>query len=310
MKILLVGVCDNEESTNFHQMKALKNLGHEVEPFNYRTMAQKAHQEGDTELAAGWYRETINEFGPQLVIYCKFNDWPSEAIQWTRDKGILTWLWYVDPMQQLSTGIISHAKTADYASCTGMAQTEYLKALDINCHHIMEGVDPKIYYPAEAVEPIADVAFIGAATQERYEFLSAIEERGVKTAAGGPGWSTTETVDVGRFRELCANCTMVLGRDREIHTHGYFSDRAFRVMAAGGVYVTVQTLGTEKFLINGVNSFTAATEEELVELIVDIVENPDQYNLAEVRRRGRQFVLDNHTWEHSMQQLLAEVEVG
>ena len=308
MKILLVGVLNDKESTNWAMARALWQLGHKVSCFNYRAEAQKAANQGDIEKAGDQFKKRVNEFKPDLAVFCKFSNWPSLTIQWVKEQGIHCHYWYVDPILQLTSGLVAHALACDTASCTGVAQAQYLTALGANAHHIQEGLDPEIYYPVKVDEPIADVVFVGATTEDRVHLVNAIKSRDIKILPVGPGWGTVDKVDAKGFRELCAGSALMLGCDRESHTYGYFSDRAFRVMACGGVYIILKSPEMEKWLTHRENAFLCDTAEELVNSIADIVKSPEKYPLADIRKNGRKLILEKHTWGHAMQRLIDVVE--
>lgn len=309
MRILLVGVLNDPESTNWHQARVLWQLGHKVHAFNYRLEAEKAAAQGDIEKAGDWFKEQVNKFGPDFILFSKFNNWPTTAITWAREQGTHCHFWYMDPMLQLTSGLVNHALACDTASCTGAGQTEYLKALGANAFHIQEGVDAyETYYPVEVDEKIADIVFVGATTAERYNLANVIKQKDVTILPVGPGWGTIEQIDAEKFRELCAGCTLVLGCDRESYTQGYFSDRAFRVMACRGVYITLKSPGMDEWLTHEKNVLMYDTEEELIEAIVDITNNPENYPLDEIRKNARALILEKHTWKHAMQRLIDVVE--
>lgn len=307
LKIVLVGVVDEKESTNWDQAVALQHLGHDVVGFNYRSVAQVSRN-GDE--AAESYKDCIRQHNPDLVIYSKFSNWPSEAIDWTRERGILTWYWYMDPLSFLSKPLMAHALASDFASATGIAQVDYMKAHGINAHHILEGVT--YYHKYNSMISLAgygekrefDVAFIGEKTADRAYIMSRIQDRGHKVYVGGPGWDTVDKIDAYDFMRLCANSELVLGRDREKYTYGYFSDRAFRTFQCAGAYISVKPPGTEDVLRHMDNCYTAENDTELLDLIDAILEDPVEYDLEGVRDRAQTSALLEHSWVFTMKKML------
>ena len=306
MKILLVGVCDNEESTNYHQMVALRAMGHEVQPFNYRTEANAASARGDTEGAAQVYRDVFDAFKPELVIFSKFDTWPTEAIRWSKSHGALTWYWYMDPLLFLTRGLVEHAKAADFVSCTGLGQTQFLRFWGANAYHIFEGINPDTYYPVEPSEELnTEVGFIGSKTDERLELMRKLREADLDVTVSGPGWGETSKMMGAEFyRLMCASARLMVGCDREIHTLGYFSDRVFRVMACGGVYVSRRIPLMESWFEDGKHLFLFDKDRDLVDFCVSAAKCED---LRDVREAARQHVIQNFTWRHSMERLVSIV---
>lgn len=306
MKILIVGVTGSPESTNYHQLEALKSLGHEAEGFDYRKIAEEELNRGDIERAGDRYKEHIEKFKPDTVLFSKFNNWPTNMIEWTNAQGIHTHYWYMDPMLQLTHDLVAHARACKTASCTGIAQTEFLKASGADCYHIFEGVNTNVYYPEFSGEYSFshEVTFIGSRSSEREDLIQYLRELGVDISVFGPGWDNNVVVDAPMFRELCGRSKCILGFDREVLTYGYFSDRAFRVMACGGVYVGPQPPGTDKWLIDGENCFVTPELDRMYDKLVETLENKDRDH---IRESAIQFIKENHTWEHSMTFLVDRV---
>jgi spore maturation protein CgeB len=305
-RVVIVGVCDVEGSTNLYMAKAFERLGYEVIPCNYRTILKK---HGPKTL--GTVLQKLSEDKPSLMLFSKCNGIESHLIA-RCSLNCKTWLWFMDPISTLRgiPEIIDHANMADYVSATGLGvAVEISKGIGgAEVHHIMEGVDPEIYRPTiQSQEFVANVSFIGTANPERMVYVQTLSEAGIDIKAYGDGFG--HEVHGNIFNLVCSSSASMLALNTEHTTPEYFSDRVFRLGACGAFVFHSFSPRMDKYFIDGEDLVYFDTPQSLVEAI-KFYFHPDRENLrTQIRHNLRNKILSNHTWEHTIQRIIEIAEI-
>jgi hypothetical protein len=223
MKILVVGVF-NDNSTNNGIANGFENAGHEVHRYNYRVASQSlsmGDQGRDRDLCSVFRQADFN-----LVVFCKCNGVDVRVLKECKTK---TFLWYMDPLNgNYNDELKEKIKVADYV---GVAKWEvYLEAkkLNPNTHFLIEGFDPKWDYPIPS-ETKHDITFIGNPYGDRAKWLDGVTILSNK-------YNTEHAKVVGQSR---ININLTGG--------GGPSDRAYKILAAGGFLLSERWPDVEKY---------------------------------------------------------------
>lgn len=222
--IVLVGVVDDERSTNFAQAKAFEKLGYSVIPINYRTVLQ-THR--SVAYLFKLIQHAVEIYKPELVFFSKCNGIPSDIIKWCSSKT-KTWLWFMDGMHNVTDEIINHVRNAAFASATCTEVTSQFEKVNKCSHFIIEGYDEDICFK-EDLEKKYDIVFIGNTTEKRIEQLR--KTSGVTIF--GNGWPSdlraNPQVFRHEFRKVVCESKFVLNL---VHSN-IFSNRVVDSLACG-----------------------------------------------------------------------------
>ena len=330
MNILVIGNLHSQGSTNFYMAKALYEMGHRVKGISFGNLRYRPEDLSADYLLSlygalpplgpGYLRgvsvsgftiesvtdaevEPVRGVTPDLIIVCKFFEGSTKVV---KDLAAVahTHVWMPDPLSNGATSkVIEHAKVATSSSCTGVGVVDYYRKAGVrNCFHIFEGVDPYYIHPFPP-EPLlgCDVAFIGSVKNPRPAVARAISKAGYSLRVYGDGWGTRNVYDWD-FSMVCSSAKIVLGWNEQNDVIGYFSDRTFLTLAAGGLHLTHYVPGIENFFVWGEHLFWFNGISGMLAAIRNIMENYDKYVF--MREKGREYVLSKYTWKHSMQRLL------
>lgn len=222
--IVLVGVVDDERSTNFAQAKYFERLGYNVIPINYRTVLQE-HR--NMEYLFKLIQHSVEVYKPVLVFFSKCNGIPSDIIKWCSEK-IKVWLWMMDGRHNVTDEILTHVKYATFASATCTEVAKRFKEINPNSHFIIEGYDEDVCFKEE-LDKEYNIVFIGNATDKRVEQLR--KTSGVTIFGNGWPSNLRANPQVFRhdFRKVVCSSKLVLNL-----VHGnIFSNRVVDSLACG-----------------------------------------------------------------------------
>jgi hypothetical protein len=243
MKILFAAVF-TPTSTNVSQANALRRQGHEVVEFPYRDMPMDdAHRDLHMVVTSG--REKCD-----MALLSKCNGVGIEAINALNDNGSKTVLWFMDAMHNFDAEL---RQKVEACSASFFALMEPYRAaremVGDRAHFLQEGFDPDVDKPM-TVPVEHDVVFIGNLHSHpgdhRTKYHQAVNFRCV----------------TDRYGEEHAK--MVCGSRINLNfTHGGTSDRAYKIMAAGGFLLTEPWPGMDDDFTPGEDFDTFTTPEEL-----------------------------------------------
>lgn len=298
MKILVIGSFTVENSTNIFAAKALRELGHEVIEFDYRLVSS---QIGPTAMNAGILYET-NKSHPDLVIICKGDVLAVSVVQQLA-KITHVHYWYPDPICTTPQHFIQLASECTTVSCCGGGVARFF--VDKGCpkvFHILEGVDPSYYHPiGSSPDFSAEVSFIGSRTQEKMDYIYYLGAKHL-VRVYGPGFGNQIFGDT--FSVVCGSSKAMLSVNTENTTADSFSDRVFLYLACGSFVFQKYSPGLENVFENKKHLVWFDSKEELLDLADYYLVPEREEERRAIAQAGYEKVITNHTWRHSMLQLL------
>lgn len=310
-KILMVGVLDVPSSTNVFMAKGFEQLGYEVDVYNYRTIANEL---GNSVVMWGdfkFFLEDKKEHLPypaykyDLIVFCKTNTMHPHLLSWAKEYGP-TWYWFMDPIGTARAIMAQeYAKNATYASATSSEVVNSFKEVNQNSYHIIEGYDPKTYY-YEDLEKIYDVTFIGNATHQRIQYISALAEeidKNITIHAFGSGWPVGNPVFNEEERKVINQSKIILNlcQDGII-----FSDRIVKSLACGASVLSQYCKDLDDKFPGAVGMFNTA-EEAAQQINMNLSETQEAFAL-EIQKEMAARIKNNYSWKAVCQQILEKVK--
>lgn len=311
-KILMVGVLDVPSSTNVFMAKGFKQLGYEVEAYNYRTRLKELGS-----VFAMWndFKKFLRrKIKYELIVFCKTNQMHPEMLDLTGTAP--TWYWFMDPLSTAEATIADeYARHATYASATSSEVLELFKKANPNSFQIIEGYDPDIYF-YEDLEKIYDITFIGNATTQRIiDILSlkaVIDNKRIHVFGSGwpySGGLLSNPVYNEEERRVINQSKIVLNlcQDKTM-----FSDRVVKSLACGALVLSQHCLDLDKQLHeiqNGKDNSllqlwdSTASAHHLISLYLTI-SGISKYT----RQTLANYMKINYSWKAVCQQIMEKVK--
>ena len=295
-KIGIVGVFDVVGGTNIPFGKAFVNAGYQVDTFNYRTVARDV----------GWDKtnQEIVKFSAayDLMIFCKCNGVTADTIRSCGRNAITCW-YMMDSIAHLriDSAYYKMAGAADFSIVTTKAVHDVLsnsKIKNPDIYHILQGIDPKEFYPVENVEKKYDVVFIGQKSEKRDYYLNKIKHNGYSVKAYGQGYNNPVYGEA--FNIACSEGRILLAINNSNPDQDSFSDRIMRYMACKGCILTEYSEGLNNYFHSEIEWFK--TERQMIEEISMLLKNDDLRN--SIIENGYKTVLANHTWDKVAEQII------
>jgi hypothetical protein len=329
MRILFVGVLDIEWSTNCSMKRVLERMGHEVVPFNYRTVAEgfsskevvffdKWLDKAASFLRSEWspvklrwyyHRRGRREMNQQLlqtvkkdrfnlILLCKTDSVDFETVAQITQYAP-TWYYFMDPFDQaLRINVAAYVRNSTWASATFSDVVEHFKQKGANrVYWITQGVDTEIFKPQNA-KKIYDVVFVGTKTSLRAHYVSTLISAGIKVECFGKGWKNLPVyndslVDVYNQSKIALNfCREGKG----------FSVRVFQIMGSGCFLLSDYCDDLANFFKKTEYLDWYCNGDELVSLT--------KYYLREdalrerIAQAGCAMVYQEHSWTKKMKQII------
>jgi len=303
LKIGMVGVFDIKGSTNIPFGKAFANAGHEVNIFNYRTVA--------SEIGYNAMNKEIVKFSADydLIIFCKANGVTAETINACGQHTTTCW-YMMDAVNHLKAdpgyfvkadpGYFEMARATDINIVTTKAVQELLITNGIqNVHHILQSIDPKEFYPIDN-EKIYDVIFIGQKTSKRDYIINLIKSWGYKIKTFGLGYDNIVIGD--KFNRACCSAKICLNINNTSSNIDSFSDRIIRYMATGSCVLTEYSKGLENYFDTYKHLVWYNDDMNLKNNLKRLLSDGTLRN--EIADVGYQRVIEKHTWDKTIEQIL------
>jgi glycosyltransferase involved in cell wall biosynthesis len=187
---------------------------------------------------------------------------------------------------------------------------------------IFWGADPEFFAPAE-VDKEHDLLFYGYGDKFRREWMQAMVGEPSRRlpdadfALGGRDFRG----DVGNARQIGdipfnvfsrtisqARINLCITRRSHATVYASSSCRPFELASAGAAIVSNPYNGLERWFEPGSELLIVNDADEAVAAYTDLLDDPAQ--AAEMGRRARERVLDEHTYRHRARQLLDLIDVG
>lgn len=292
MKILFVAPLESPECTAWLILKAMKNLGLEVEPFSYREITKTESQES---MNFQLREKVIHLEWKDLVFVIKGDGiWPETLIAISARK--ILW-WFDFDSFILPENLIKFSRNFHYVFLMCYPWVASLRDLGINAFFMPQATDPSVYHP---VKPEAkyecDVAFIGSYKAGRDVILR--ELKNFRLLVFGNGWNR-KPVYLEEFNKVCNSAKVILNitssDDWPIYSRT-FSQRIYMTMAAGG-YLVTDNIPELPFKWVGVYE----NIPRLKGIIEWAIENEDIRKV--VCKKARVEILRNHTYYHRIKEI-------
>ena len=240
-----------------------------------------------------------------LLIIAKGNGIPIQAIK-NSCQYTTVFLWFPDWAPQLmnNKGILDYSKYCHYRCATGFEVAEvWSELINLPVYHILDGVDPTMYYPVNEQKEY-DVVFIGGKDTERSIIYQYIKSKGHKVKFFGPGF--TNFVKPPEFRTICSKSKIVLNLSRSDYS-GYSSLRLWTCLACGTFVLTkkIPDLTKHMGLVKQKHIDEFDSLIELDEKIKYYIKNSD--NRQAIEKEAIKFIKENRTWRHTAQDILQVV---
>ena len=315
MKIILAGVFNVPWSTNQFMKKHLERLGHQVVPFQIDWSHPRPLGFGERLLFKLDSSARALFIGRQLLRLAQAQEPDAVIIVKGKrlDPGITKQLArqtlvayrYMDA--PLHPYVAAHAAASHLTLVTGGHLIDPLARVTgrNNVFQLFEGCDPEVHKPGIYDQSAScDVAFVGAPAPNRIRLLRACQKAGYKTKIWGPpGWP--KDLDYSRkyaygqeLSKVCASAKIILGVNSRNDCPGYFSDRAFLVLACRGFYLTHYVPGLEKYFEDHKNLVWFKDQTEMLKLMEQYLK--DGPARSRIAAAGQELVYQKYTWENSM----------
>lgn len=331
LKILFVGVLDVPWSTNIEMKKALLHLGHEVDDFNYRTVAKNS--------IPNWQKNPLFKYVEKLCSFLRRLDFLPETLRSiyfsingrkimnnllikkvintnydlifiAKGDGIKpdtislinkyskTWYFFMDPIEQAKRiNIISIISKTNFCSATFSDVVNFARSKKINMFWIMQGIDKKIFFPKPS-QKIIDVIFAGEKTLERYYMVNYLKKSGFNVVCYGDGWENS-SIYLNELLNKYHSSKIILNFCRE---GSGFSVRVFQALGSG-------TFVLSQWCPDLLKVFK---RKQQIDWFLNEVEmkNKIEFYLKyekvreKIGKKGSQFVHRYHTWNTVMKNIL------
>ncbi len=215
MRILFVGVFKGDgQSTNDSQLICLRQLGHQVLPYNYRKIALEYGQASrDSHLLT-----TIKEGAFDLVIYSKCNG-VSPLVFEESSKITKTCLWFMDPLSNYDSEMRLKTSLCSYFCCDKKNVLSVALGINPRSFYVCEGFDQKVDKPHN-VSKVYDISFIGSLYGNRSTLLKGVKR---KVTIINDAYGEAHSLEVSKSKINLNICT-----------EGGASDRIYKILAAQG----------------------------------------------------------------------------
>jgi hypothetical protein len=295
LKVGIVGVINNQESSNYKIYRELCNLVTAI-PFDYRT-------EMSNDFPRFHEKLTILSRNVDVIIICKGSGISIDTIKEIGKKCKL-YHYFMDPFDTLQRipNLIEMSKYCDWRSATGKEiAMKWEDEIQLPVQHVLDGCDTTTYFKEQNINQIYDVSFIGTATSERNYIKEQLDKHKISNNFQGPGY--TQYINENEFRRICNQSKIMLNISRGIQI-GYTSLRLWSTLGCGSFVLTKRIIDIEKYLnlylMTHLDEFSSILD--LVEKIRYYLNNENERN--EIAHNAYGQIHNNVTWKHTVENML------
>ena len=330
MKILFSGYHNPNFITITEYMEsAIKALGHELIVFDDRQHIIPGRIRRRLKRLNRFDLQHINkkmvslvlEMKPDIAIITGGHRITARTVKTLKDNGICMILWTIDPPRDFQP-IIDVAPLYDHIFCQGTEAVELLNHAGVKgAHWLPVACDPGQHRPVEfsAEEKMLygnDVVVAGSYYRNRAELFEKLA--GFDFGIWGPGWEKLDQKSKLRgcikgthtppseWSKIYSASKIVLAthyQDPESRFPVYqASPRIFETLACGAFVISDDQRDVFSLFKEGVHLERFMDPKDLVEKIKYYLDRPIERE--EMSQRGRQEVLNNHTYVHRIERLL------
>jgi len=318
MNILLS--CPNDHQSNCYLVNALDDLGHKVFFVDHRDHLDQCEQhvpqylKGEhIDVMLVLYLVEERTYSKEYIRNLKASFPAVKYVSWIFDSTI------DGKLCDENEKFVELVKEYDYFFTVCRGQVESFRRQGVNAFFGQEGVDS---YVLEALgrEKKHDVSFLGSighptVHSERLPFLQAVIEKFPKTLIGGVLHRYDEellshhlkrpTYNDIEHSKIIADSKINLGFNAWPDIDGYLSARAYRVMGAGGFYMTKRSQGIEDFYVDGKEIVLYDNIKDCLEKIRYYLKHDDEREA--IALTGKEKTMENYTFEHTLAKMLEEI---
>lgn len=311
MRVLIIGV-DNPWRMERAVQRALERAGHTTYLFDDRRSARWVGRRL-TQLRALY---AARRFRPDFVFLSKCRRLNVDTVA-KIVRGLPNAMWYHDAPYYASTDrpevqhLIEIARVADVFFVTGFA--DKWRAHGINARFLPSAADIQITPVPSDPAYEAAVSFIGSGyDRERAEFLVELSQR-VTTKVYGQGWEKWQNrldwnggeVTGLEFAKACSSSAFSLGILPALAAGStdYASNRMWRTILAGGLYLGPWAQGIDRFLLHNQHCLWYNNARDCVQQIEALLATP--WERERIRSAGEELVRAHHTFDARLPYLLS-----
>lgn len=292
--VVIVGVFSPGSSNN-GVARAFEQLGWDVKRVPYRDLADTIGIE-----AASWGVLSVAEaFKPDLMLFCKFNQFLPAVVEECGKFAKKTCLWFMDSFdiaQDNCPEVIEHAKVTSFSICWPGVSDEFTKVGVENCFGLAEGCDETEFYPVQPEEKYrTDISFIGT-KNHRHEYVEALIDAGFQVKCYGNGYDSYVAGD--EFNKVCSSSKAVLNIQTYPGIRWYLGDRVVRTLATKTLSLNMYVPGIEDYFEFGRHLVWFKDKEECVEIAKKYIED------SQIAENGYQLFLEKYTCLEFTKELL------
>ena len=260
------------------------------------------------------------ETKPDIALIAGGHRISKETVKALRARGILTVLWTIDAPIHFEP-ILEAASSYDHIFCQGTEAVEILQRAGIkNVNWLPMACSPRYHRPISITSEEKklfenDIVFIGSYYPNRWETLRRLS--GHNMAVWGPGWSKVskngvpnrvihdEKLNYNRWVKIYSAAKIVLiihFQDRKVPCF-QASPKVFETLACGCFALVDCQKDVFSIFKNEVHLVGYSDFRELREKIRYYLDHPDERR--RIAAQGRKEVLNLHTFEHRVKELLS-----
>ena len=311
MRILIVGAA-GDGRTEASVARAARQLGHDAQVLDALGWRRRLGA-----LAPWWLRWQADAFAPDLVLCTRHAASVGAGHLPKLLRRRRSAFWYFDAPSPLPAPVAQLATLVDQAFATYGYQRDAFRALGAEgAQFLPQGADPMLDTPADSAPAgwQCDLSFVGSGQYPRRHAILAAFGAACRLQVRGPQWDNVpEGVPVvggavrGRdFARAVRGAAVSLGVDaleaQRQERLGGTSNRLWRVLASGGVFLGEAVAGLEQFARDGEHAlFYDGIEDGLARLRALLADEGLRRRLASA---GRAHVMARHTYADRLELLL------
>ncbi len=270
-------------------------------------------------MAPKWIRWQAERFAPEYLLCTRHAISAGEETLRVLAARRASAFWYFDAASPLPPNVVTLARLTSRTFATYGVQVDALRAAGAPVVHFLpQGFDPAIDQPQERfpAKYLCDVSFVGSGQYpRRHELLQAIAGM-CRLQIRGPSWEDAPRglpIAGGRlagleFAQAISAAKISLGIDalpsQREETRGGTSNRLWRVLGSGGLFLGEHVDGVDRFAQHGVHAVWYRSAREALDQIRDLLADPDRRQ--RIALAGHQHALAHHTYQHRLRLLLAD----
>lgn len=321
MKILLVAYVEKDFGTSgYYICETLREMGHEVEVFDYRKKLQNRRDvdsilKMNSELVSKVYKDP-----PEMLLTFKGELLAPKAVELIGAKT-KTVLWHPDEVWFAKWHIELAKRFHHVFTIQDTAMPAYKMHGVENIHYLVEGCYPPLHRPVTVPDEEkqyygADIMFAGSPYQRNYWLLAIVkfcEEKGLTFKLWGNNWEdevlrrywqkrpiyNLEHSKAVSSSRICMNLTSPPPK---------LGSRPIMEMAMGGLVITEELPCLRKWGFEHEKHLVTFKQEDFQDMFSKIEYYMENGEARKVREKAWRNCHENHTYKNRLTQLLKEVE--